>query len=44
MKRSLNGCIVLYLSQVKWFREHFEATTYMGRMRSLLKLFLVLET
>jgi hypothetical protein len=44
MTRSLNDCTVLYLSQVKWFREKFEATTYMGRMRSLYNLFLVLET
>jgi len=25
---SLNDCTVLYFSEIKWFREHFEATTY----------------
>jgi len=27
-KRSLKDCNVLYLSEIKWFREHFETTTY----------------
>ena len=27
-KFSLNGCTVLYLSEIEWLREHFEATTY----------------
>ena len=27
-KCSLNGCDVLYFSEIKWFRDHFEATTY----------------
>ena len=27
MKRSLNNCIVLYFSEIKWFREHFESST-----------------
>jgi hypothetical protein len=27
-KRSLNDCIVMYFSEIKWFQEHLEATTY----------------
>ena len=26
-KCSLNGCTVLYFSEIRWFHEHFEATT-----------------
>jgi hypothetical protein len=25
---TVNGCTVLYFSEIKWFREHFKATTY----------------
>ena len=27
-KSSLNNCTVLYISEIKWFREYFEATTF----------------
>jgi hypothetical protein len=28
-KGSLNNWVVLYFSEIKWFREHFEATTFL---------------
>jgi len=27
-KCSLNGCTVVYFSEIQWFQEHFESTTY----------------
>ena len=44
---NLNDCNLLHFSEIKWFREHFEATSYVGAkisktMKLIIALFLVI--
>jgi len=36
-KISLNNCPFLHFSEIKWFREHFEATTYYWHSNTLIR-------
>jgi len=46
-KYSLNDCNILHFSEIKWFRDHFETTSYVGAQISktmwlIIALFLVI--